>query len=396
VDIPVFSINDVLLLFSMVQCLLMGTLLLLVNNIAWTKRCFLALFLLAMGADFADTLIYWSESVKSHVFTDSVFPFFILKLSGFIVAPALYFYVKSILFSDFVVTRKTLLHFAPAALFLVLLPVYLYSRDTAFFINARSNYEYLFHDWPFHGYLAAKHMSFIAYGACASWLLLTYHRYLEQGYSSIHDANPFGLRFLVLGFWGIWLAYFSSYLAHLLFESVFFANLLGLWANYLNVLFINSLVVYGLAKSMAFKGVEEYDPSQDSTGKQPANGQGTSEQEQEQENSLAPLLDQVMRQHKFYLDPELTLDQFARALGYPRRLVSHTINHQYHKNFFEFVNDYRMREACDILRDPAGEDAMLEVMEKSGFNSKSTFNRCFKRATGITPREFRERYKDGQ
>src|SRR5690606_24077483 len=98
----------------------------------------------------------------------------------------------------------------------------------------------------------------------------------------------------------------------------------------------------------------------------------------------------AMTERKHYLEPELTLEQLADQLGLSARLVSNIINRKFNKNFFEFINYYRVEEAKAIITSRPEHVSMLDVMADSGFNSKSAFNRFFKKYTGMTPTEFRK------
>ena len=62
------------------------------------------------------------------------------------------------------------------------------------------------------------------------------------------------------------------------------------------------------------------------------------------------------------------------------------------QNFFDFINRYRIEEATRLLTNPEDKKiTILEVLYKVGFNSKSSFNTLFKKYTGITPTEFRNK-----
>jgi len=63
------------------------------------------------------------------------------------------------------------------------------------------------------------------------------------------------------------------------------------------------------------------------------------------------------------------------------------INHGFEKNFFDFVGDYRIRHATELLDLRQEGKTILEVMLDSGFNSKSVF----KQKTGMTPTQYRNR-----
>jgi len=98
----------------------------------------------------------------------------------------------------------------------------------------------------------------------------------------------------------------------------------------------------------------------------------------------------LMERNKPYLDPEVTLPGLAQTLDAPPAHLSRVINELLGKNFFEFINQYRVDAARQRLanRDAAGEKLITVALE-CGFNSLSTFNRVFKDLTGRTPSDYR-------
>jgi AraC-like DNA-binding protein len=93
-------------------------------------------------------------------------------------------------------------------------------------------------------------------------------------------------------------------------------------------------------------------------------------------------LDAVLADHALFLDPGLTLSRLARRLGLPAKQLSAAINRATGQNVSRTVNAYRIRHACDRLRDGC---SVTGAMLESGFNTKSNFNREFQRVTGRTP-----------
>ncbi len=67
------------------------------------------------------------------------------------------------------------------------------------------------------------------------------------------------------------------------------------------------------------------------------------------------------------------------------------LNEKHHRNFFSFVNEYRIREVTSRISDPKYQHyTILAIAFDAGFNSKSTFNTFFKAYTGKTPSAYRE------
>lgn len=90
-----------------------------------------------------------------------------------------------------------------------------------------------------------------------------------------------------------------------------------------------------------------------------------------------------------YRDVDLNLDRLARKLGIPARQISSAINRATGKNVSQYVNEHRIAEACTLLVET--DKPVTEVMFEVGFQTKSNFNREFRRVTEMSPVEWRER-----
>jgi len=96
----------------------------------------------------------------------------------------------------------------------------------------------------------------------------------------------------------------------------------------------------------------------------------------------------LMAEEQPWLEPELTLTEVAKRLRIAPALLSKVINSGCGQNFNDFVNAYRVREAQRLLADPRfAHYSLVGVALESGFNSRSTFNRVFKKVTGQAPSE---------
>lgn len=100
-------------------------------------------------------------------------------------------------------------------------------------------------------------------------------------------------------------------------------------------------------------------------------------------------VDEAMEDQKIYLEAELTLTELAKKIGTNASLLSKVINGSYGKSFNDYVNEFRVREAIRLLQTPAYQNFnLLGIAYDAGFNSKSTFNRAFKKVTGKSPKEY--------
>lgn len=91
-----------------------------------------------------------------------------------------------------------------------------------------------------------------------------------------------------------------------------------------------------------------------------------------------------------YLNPELTLTQLASDLDITTHHLSQIINEQFKLNFFEYINQFRVEEVKSRISNPEFENySFLGIALDSGFNSKSSFNRIFKKFTNQTPTQYK-------
>ena len=101
---------------------------------------------------------------------------------------------------------------------------------------------------------------------------------------------------------------------------------------------------------------------------------------------------QQMQVQKAYEDPELSLTTLARELKTNPAVISRTINQGFEQNFNDFVNQFRIDAVKEMLdKGEHKKQTLLGIAFDCGFNSKATFNRAFKKATGLSPKEWLEK-----
>jgi putative ABC transport system permease protein len=101
-------------------------------------------------------------------------------------------------------------------------------------------------------------------------------------------------------------------------------------------------------------------------------------------------LKKVVRETRYYQDPELSLSSLAEKLELTTHDLSRIINTVLKKSFNDFINEYRVTDVVQKMQDPAYDHiTLLGIAFESGFNSQSTFNRIFKQMTGKSPLEYK-------
>jgi AraC-like DNA-binding protein len=97
-----------------------------------------------------------------------------------------------------------------------------------------------------------------------------------------------------------------------------------------------------------------------------------------------------MVQSKIYLDPDLSLEQLAGRMKMAKHHLTQLLNDRLHKNFYSYINELRISESLERLKDPELEVNILSLAFDCGFNSRSSFNNYFKKITGYTPSAYRK------
>ncbi len=106
-------------------------------------------------------------------------------------------------------------------------------------------------------------------------------------------------------------------------------------------------------------------------------------------NNLLEVVRNHMRENKAFQDNQLTLARLSKSIGVSTHHLSEVLNQHDGKNFYKFVNEYRVEFVCEQLKqDPLVK--ILDVAMTAGFSSKSTFNAVFKQVNNVTPSQYRK------
>lgn len=300
----------------------------------------------------------------------------------------LYFYTKSLCYKDFRIEKKELIHVLPF-LFLVISIFAYYHLKFIFVPDAASlkgtaitqdkiltRYEILVYFCILYGFL-------VFYCVMSLKTLSEYRRNLKNQFSNINYIDLSWLILVIAAYFSIWLIDLVVYL--LLFIPQFpniILSVLNKSSGIINFVFAIYIVYKGLNQSDIFAGIikEKY-----KTARLP----------QPEIDELKNKIKSTMTSQKPYLDPDLALDNLAELLSIPARQLSQVINVAFNQNFFDFISDHRIREAKQMLSDPAYKNqTILAILYDVGFNSKSSFNHLFKNKAGMTPSEFRKKFQN--
>jgi AraC-like DNA-binding protein len=240
----------------------------------------------------------------------------------------------------------------------------------------------------FKGFILASVIQLGGYLAWSVRRLILHAQSIRNEFSDIDRINLAWLRNLLLGLCCI----FLIYLGDQFFPDLLGMNILGDLVTVIAVVLIYAMGYLGLRQPAIFT----WQPGSPSVGERETNELESDKYRRsglDQDTSLLFLeeLTGYMQDNKPYLEGDLVLPQLAQRLGISANYLSQIINEQLDVNFYDFINGYRIEEAKRLIRDSGqGKTNILAIALDSGFNSKSAFYTAFKKATSMTPTEYRK------
>lgn len=381
-DATIFNAHDVVLLMTCYQCVLYASLLLVSPGRSRSRNCFLALFLLSQAAIPLDILINFGAEFRYVALNISPNLFYIFGFAYWLEGPLLLWYTKSVLYQQYRPPRREYLYLVPLVLYIGYELVFYYSLSTPEKIELQLGYDLAQAPQYMNYVTLARELFRLAFSIACLRAIQTYRQTLQESFSNTEVIDFQWLKLLVVGF--SVLRTIAVIVALLIIASLHFDldvnfETVGLAGNYLTFLLISMLIFFSLKKSSVVAPVAQPEAQVEDQGKT-----------QYSQHQVEQLL-QYMEEHKPHLETSLTIDELARKTRIPAKELSAITNRHLNKNFFEFVNSYRIEEAKQRLQDPSRQhQSILTIMFDAGFNSKATFNTLFKKATGQTPTAFRK------
>ena len=98
-------------------------------------------------------------------------------------------------------------------------------------------------------------------------------------------------------------------------------------------------------------------------------------------------LDDIFRFTLENFGRRITLEEVAEVANMNKASFCRYFKQHTRKTYIDFLNDYRIGQACKLLRKK--DNTVSQVCYESGFSNLSNFNRKFKEVTGKTPREYK-------
>lgn len=401
-----YSLYDLLLLFSCFQGVL---LLIAIPSIQAANRAANRWLLGILGLSAGVTLL---KVVSGYRDVANAYPTLLLvsDFIWFIYGPLFYFYLRRLLFDSRLPTRQWVYHFIPAGVqLLVYLPYFLLD-------GYDFQLKLVSHDMLLRGVLLGAGLA--AFGSnVAYWLTC---RRMIRAYTREYQANAsaeqnldylstvLGIQAVCLGLWAfLFVLVLASGLVPFDVYSLANRNVDLIWLAFSTIAYFLGYMAIHQPEIFKVAGPRVAPAHTLNAAVEPAavilpkpvplvrpgspTAALTPRPAPDPNPELVVLQGSVrhyMQQHRPYISPTLTLHELAVGLHLAPHVLSRAINDGFGQSFFDFINTYRVEAFKRRMEAPgARRFTMLSLAFEVGFNSKTAFNRAFKKQTGQTPRE---------
>ncbi len=301
------------------------------------------------------------------------------------VGPLIYFYVRSLIQPTFKFKKSYWLHFLPALLYLIFhIVIYVHDSQQVGFDDVQNGEWYLKYKMellsPVFG--AAQYSSYLLYFAFTIQLFYNYKKKIEQFFSNTYKVELNWIRnFLIIFVFLIAYGYGQDIMN--IFVELDWID--RWWVNLFSAIALVYLGVKAYFTDLSKLYSLTFNFSPDTVVDNSVEKDFTKEQQK---------IEAYFSQEKPYLNPDLTLPQLAKALKMGTNELSQALNGGFGLNFNDFINKYRVEEVKNNMLDPQnGHLSLLAIAYDSGFNSKATFNRVFKKFTAVSPSQYLTNHK---
>lgn len=377
-----YNTHDLALIFTVYQCLLFALFLMTIKKGKRLSNLLLAGFLITQAAIPLDNLINFGEAFRLFALEISPNLFYTFGLAYWLEAPILLLYIRSLIYKDYRLHLKDALYFAPFVCFFIYFLFDWLLVDLNTQLISLQGDTFADTDTLHRSIHIIRELLRVGFGALC---LMELHRYQKQVKLEVADFESVDLtwlKMLVIGFLVIRInAIFVAVAIVFSYELGIIVDheLLGLTSNYAAMLLVSALIFFSAGYSTVFKGIDRKLNNEIEKHKDPI------------DQAHVDAITKYMENSKPYLNHLLTLESLANQLSLPTRTLSVTINRHFGKNFYEFINQYRIEESKALLVSSVhAKSTMLDIMDMAGFNSKATFNTFFKKLVGMTPTQYRK------
>lgn len=311
--------------------------------------------------------------------------FFVPFMQVLLIGPVIYYYTKSLLNNSFALSRKNWFHFIPAILYLgYSLIIFITDKLVLdeFYFYADGKDKDLANWYQIAGIISMSYYLVIS--------LQHYYTYKKLVFNKVSFAETILFKWIknfIIAFLAIiilrvllfilnpeWGEFGSQFWHYIVFSFVIFYVSINGYATAVKISFLND------ANSESINVFSEIIEEKEIII-EPAN-------EKEIEIWKSKILE-LINNEKIHQNPKLTLVNLSEKLETNSKNISNVINTGFELNFNDFINKYRIEAVKEkLINGEHKTTTLLGIAFDCGFNSKSTFNRAFKKSTSLSPKEF--------
>lgn len=372
-----FSFTDLFDLFIILTSVLFSVFLLTAKTENYICNLLLAVYLLTNSVD-----------LSAHFVSLYIFPIFpgigmFISSTIYFIIPTFFLYVLSVIYFDFKLKWMHLLHAVPFVLVLIVFMPNFYLVSMEEKINFLTN-DAVKSSFEIRFTYIFLHLQIIAYLIAIIVSILKYKKLLLENYSNASTFNyKWLMQFTLLIVLSTVFGGIKNVFLFLDFEKGH--DIAMIFILILTFFFICWIVLRALQSPELFRGID----SKTQLVRDLVSQKNNSKKDQIKEENIRRIK-KHMTDEEPHLEPSLTLFDLATQLGMPTKELSVLINHDIGSHFFDFVNEYRIEKAKEILRNTDQKKFTIsEILYEVGFNSKSSFNTAFKKHSGMTPSQWK-------
>lgn len=328
-------------------------------------------------------------------FRNTKINYYLVELS-LLLAPLIYFYVRSITCSSFTLAKKHFMHFVPWVLyFLMRVFILVYDASSPGFNEVQNGKLVVEFQWkyldPVVGLFSMIQM--LIYLVLTFQLLYIYRLKIKDFFSNTYTLELNWLRNFLYVYTFLFLFNSVQTIVNELIVNLSWRQ--EWWYHFFSAIAIIYVGVKGYftpVGNLRELGFEYHNFSFDQIEKDKKIIRTKAIKNEEISQKLMykrELITAYIKKEKPYLDPDITLVTLAKQLEMSREDLSEVINKGFDLKFNDFINRYRIEAIKQMLSEnKQAELSLTGIAFECGFNSKATFNRVFKKMTQLSPSDF--------
>jgi AraC-like DNA-binding protein len=359
----------------------------MMETIAWlgfSHSLFLAILMLAKKEQGVSdkVLTAWlsllSIEFLTFVIDTKVFGIPLLSSSFLLFNPAFFIYTQTLIGGKFKLGYIQLLHLFPFLFFEIFAYIIKEPYTLTAFFDANKTL------WFRYSFAIASLLSWLAYNWATFHMIFRHRKRLKNEFSNIESNKRVGWLAFIVVFYNFYCMVAMAIAGFVILFGINFP--LSPIYNYSTLLLLIFILgFYGIRQEEIYAKSALEEQTDDRYSK--------SSLSDDLKMDIQVRLKEYVRQKQPYLNPDLSMSMLSGALNVPKYQLTEVLNSVIGKNFFQFVNEYRV-EAVKKMLVKKPHYSIEAVGYECGFNSKSSFYTVFKNLTGQTPMQYKQMIKN--